>query len=454
MPQTVHISEGRSTQSNSLANFPAESTVSLERLLVHKFAFDWFEAVAILLRASENWNEEQRVLSFDPAHIIVRVDGIVATTAAAGRSSIIDPATAVQNLAAVFRDLLPELYPMPLRLAITQALSTPPFYPSISEFSEALQYFERPDRKSVVQAVFQRWKETRDQHTQNDTAPRVDPEHLDDRVQPPQRGNLLATKRPAILWGLAIAAVVCAPLTLLFWFAPAGMEQSVAAIEKAGGAVITRAASIASNLLTQVAPSPSLSDKQPIRAASATATEAPKPTTNGRIVPAAAMNGRPAPPALLRNPARAALSGALLNSFSGPTLLGIVPQLDTNVELDALSNLVASDSESAEVRVIVAPGGGSTIYSAQDADVVPATAVYPHLPASAFVAQDDALMFDVVVDHAGHVESVRALRPAPTMGSALRLTLSLSAAKSWRFQPAIKDGQGVRYRHTIWIPFP
>jgi len=31
------------------------------------------------------------------------------------------------------------------------------------------------------------------------------------------------------------------------------------------------------------------------------------------------------------------------------------------------------------------------------------------------------------------------------------LTMSLSAAKAWRFDPATKDGQPVRYRKSIWL---
>jgi hypothetical protein len=31
-------------------------------------------------------------------------------------------------------------------------------------------------------------------------------------------------------------------------------------------------------------------------------------------------------------------------------------------------------------------------------------------------------------------------------------TMTLSAAKNWRFQPAVKDGQPVKYRRTIWVP--
>ena len=37
-------------------------------------------------------------------------------------------------------------FPVPLRLVITQAVATPPFYASLGELASALEYFERPDR--------------------------------------------------------------------------------------------------------------------------------------------------------------------------------------------------------------------------------------------------------------------------------------------------------------------
>jgi hypothetical protein len=47
----------------------------------------------------------------------------------------------------------------------------------------------------------------------------------------------------------------------------------------------------------------------------------------------------------------------------------------------------------------------------------------------------------------GTVESVRLLdRPRDIHASML-----LSAAKSWQFHPAMKDGVPVRYRKTVWV---
>jgi outer membrane biosynthesis protein TonB len=59
--------------------------------------------------------------------------------------------------------------------------------------------------------------------------------------------------------------------------------------------------------------------------------------------------------------------------------------------------------------------------------------------------------FEVVVTDDGNVESVRASNAPQSIGETLQMTGILSAAKSWRFRPAEKDGQSVRYRLQIWL---
>jgi outer membrane biosynthesis protein TonB len=58
---------------------------------------------------------------------------------------------------------------------------------------------------------------------------------------------------------------------------------------------------------------------------------------------------------------------------------------------------------------------------------------------------------EIVVSATGEVERVRLVN-GPTRMPDMML---LSAAKSWRFRPALKDGEPVRYRTTAsWTGFP
>ena len=95
----------------------------------------------------------------------------------------------------------------------------------------------------------------------------------------------------------------------------------------------------------------------------------------------------------------------------------------------------------------------SIIYSKADQDVVPPSAIYPRFPSAkpSGVSENEVAEFDVVVSETGSVESVRALRVPATMAEAMRVTMGLSAAKSWRFTPGMKDGQPVRYRQVLWV---
>ncbi|MGH8168877.1 MAG: hypothetical protein ACREQ1_16680, partial [Woeseiaceae bacterium] len=95
----------------------------------------------------------------------------------------------------------------------------------------------------------------------------------------------------------------------------------------------------------------------------------------------------------------------------------------------------------------------TAIYSEADADVVPPVVVYPQFPSALLGTPGaDAATFDVVIDRSGKVESVKVRHAPRSIANAIVLTMSLSAAKAWRFQPAIRNGQPVRYRKSIWLP--
>ncbi len=112
----------------------------------------------------------------------------------------------------------------------------------------------------------------------------------------------------------------------------------------------------------------------------------------------------------------------------------------------------AAERKAAEARSAGESVNQAKIYSASDHDVVAPAEVEWRLPP--WLPRTDALrratltgLLEIVVDASGAVESAVLVRPlSPQYDPSL-----IAAAKSWRFRPAIKDGQAVRFRKQIQI---
>ena len=87
------------------------------------------------------------------------------------------------------------------------------------------------------------------------------------------------------------------------------------------------------------------------------------------------------------------------------------------------------------------------IYSKSDSEVTPPRQVYPALPAElpTTVMKRALTVVDLVIAPDGLVERVH-LRTPPRD---IHEFMLLSAAKAWRFEPALLDGRPVRFRHSV-----
>jgi hypothetical protein len=89
------------------------------------------------------------------------------------------------------------------------------------------------------------------------------------------------------------------------------------------------------------------------------------------------------------------------------------------------------------------------IYSSSDAGVEPPVLVSPRVNVDPPAGGDREGMavLDVVVSESGQVESIKLASPARDY----REAMTISAVKTWRFRPGLRDGHAVRYVKRIWV---
>lgn len=93
----------------------------------------------------------------------------------------------------------------------------------------------------------------------------------------------------------------------------------------------------------------------------------------------------------------------------------------------------------------------SAIYGPGDPGVEPPVVKFPQqlgrVPLG--VRREDLTYVEVIINEDGRVMQVKAKESPQTLDESMVITMSLSAAKSWRFQPATKDGRPVKFRQTL-----
>jgi hypothetical protein len=96
----------------------------------------------------------------------------------------------------------------------------------------------------------------------------------------------------------------------------------------------------------------------------------------------------------------------------------------------------------------------AAIYSHDDADVEPPVMLRPQLPPALMVGASPGgavNRMELVVAADGTVERVKLVNGPRRMAD----MMLLSGAKLWKFSPAVKNGEPVRYRTTVsWSGFP
>lgn len=291
---------------------------------------------------------------------------------------------------------------------------------SLSEFTAALAFFERPAKERDLAALAFRMAERQEERRLE-----AEMERLTHKTRAEERPHTSAPSLPAVIarrsewktrlvYALTAIVTVGATLALIALFSSMSAAQGSSKDSSAGK------------------PSGVLATLRAVADAAFGKTETPaapkaEPDTSS-------MNRRKAP----RAPVRAAVgSPSAERRRTNEIYREPVPEV---VEVPL----------SPDVAVARAPGlqaNTTAIYDRRSPDVIPAELVRPHLPNVADVTGRQFGRLEVLIAEDGRVERVRLL--ATTIERRYYDGMLLSAVKAWVFRPASRAGQPVRYRLQI-----
>jgi hypothetical protein len=397
----------------------------LSDILGRGVTVEWFEAVALTREVAERVRENLGGQKVPELHQIeLNSDGGVSLS---GASRTEEP---VRRLGQLLQAALVESDPpVQLRLLGSQATAPTPTFASIRQYIDALEYFERPDRASVLRGLYERvaaapMAAARLTPTLDEIAPL-------DQVPPKKEKRLLrepppANRRVGAAFAAAVVVVVgCAT----YWQFGGGAAPSTQHVSE----LAVKASDVVGTAL--VAGLSSVSDRVGLGRLS--------PSEGSGSVPALPVAPpKPDGPTHLRQSfdRKGKTPSFRLFDLSADVAAGLPITPLTPVPLPTVTSAV--DLPSAGVP-------DSNVYSASDVDVSAPVGVRPQLPAvlPGDVNRENLSKIEVLILPDGTVASVKLIgSPRSVLEGML-----LSAAKAWQFKPAMKGDQPVAYRKLVWL---
>jgi hypothetical protein len=439
--------------------------VSLHDLRSPAVAMEWHEAVAVAAalaaRIVDGDAAGREVSCPHPEDVALLPDGTLRVTGLRHLG-----ATPAQGAALVIAQLL-EALPCPVELRqLVQAFeadSTEPAADRVAAFLARLAFFERPGRTEVLAALAARAEPVveharrtaalealteRARQAADEPAPRglaaLIAGSVAAPVPPPARLETPAgteppawepAASPVARWllpaALALVAFVAAATAASWWLTPAAApaastrpEEDLPIEGPAGPGQV---------------PAPAGGDA----AARRTAGTAGPPAPRMRATPAEP----PAPTPSSTAPAPVATAGPVPGPVPGP----VRSTRDVDVIVAERDGRVLPPAGAADRTARSAPGPSAPgrVFSAADPQVIPAVLIRPHLPAQPppDVPEEQIGTLEFVVTESGAVEHVHLISPA----NRFQERMLVAAAKTWQFQPAMRDGRPVRYRTRIRV---
>ena len=429
---------------------------SLAAVLNPEFGRSWHEAVAVVQEAATLWQPGLSIPG--PEDIFVDDEGVLSF--GFGDESSENPVTA---LATLLQGLLKGIEaPSSLTELVAENAKSQPAHASLSSFSKALAFFERPNRANDLRAIAGRLQGFRER-----TTPEVEFERLREKVakadQPKEsdeKPEQKAKKRPvATRQQQAIAATVVGIVTLVTLGFRSGVRDGVGSfvattesgIQSVVSAGLTKLGisnppSNAPNAGTTAAtppPQPVELEKTGTKTDSENKASVPVRTTGT----AKADHAAPKSSNVARNAAKPAspLVAAAIESVTPPTPLPAAsPAADSTTKGGPTLLPPLPPAEPPKpAPAILAPDG---IFSSAYPDVKAPALLRQQLPREP-APGDDTGFFDMVIDELGNVANIKLISPRRRYHD----RMLVAAAKAWKFRPATLNGQPVKYRLRIPI---
>ena len=321
--------------------------------------------------------------------------------------------------------------PMPLRLFVTQSI-VQGTHSSLREFARGLGYFGKSSRQQLIQDVYARCAQA-GQRAAN--APPVQPppplpKNESDLAQ--KRGAPhVSTRRRVMRLALAAAALGLAISAVWIWRSGRSGQDVQGSAER----VLSEAAVVLADLGKQVrdtisptaAPAPSVAEPGADSGS----------TGRRRRASSASVADRLPEPAPLRS-----------RRVSMPKSRGALQLAMT------MPNAVASAPAAVYEQPTEPVPESAPVYSSADSSVDPPVLSFPQLIPQVVgpgAASSILNRMVVIVSAEGTVERVQLVEGPARMPD----MMMLSGVKTWRFTPAFKDGEPVRYRTVIsWAALP
>jgi hypothetical protein len=421
------------------------------------FPRSWQEAVAIVQAAASQM--VPGVGLPEPDDLQFEEDGSL--TFGFGSESGQDP---VQALAGLLDDLLQGVEaPGSLRDLARENGRSSPSHATIASFSQALAFFERPNRANDLRAVVGRlngarfrpadeeFERLRQKVAGEATAPEATPEQEKPPQKEPepkqQKKKPELSKRQRAVALVAVLVVVFGTVALRFG-AVSRTESLFEQLVAGGFAFVFGKETAAAPAQAAPDASPAAAAEEPVEKA---ARESRAPATNERVRPAgnAASAGsggdasRRSQPARSTSRERAPVAGAVAQSKPNPTpsFAPIEPKVPP---LPPAAPPAATRAEPAasQIATLARP----EIFSRGNPEVQAPVLIRPQMPREPAPGSDTGY-FDLVVDENGDVSQIKLLSPRRKYYD----RMLVAAAKAWKFRPAMLNGRPVKYRLQVPI---